>query len=94
VRSSRFLRKASSPHLKISRFLKAAVERDVTFNKAIRRADWLIVRGSQSAYMSRCQQVVPEGKDDKPQRPGELVPLHNVVALLVVLPSPSRLSAT
>jgi hypothetical protein len=54
-----------------------------------------IVRGPQSAYMSRCQQVVPEGKDDKPQRPGELVPLHNVVALLVVLPPPpSRLSAT
>jgi hypothetical protein len=47
--------------------------------------DSALVRGPQSAYMSRCQQVVPEGKDDKPQRPGELVPLHNVVALLVVL---------
>jgi hypothetical protein len=42
--------------------------------------------------MSRCQQVVPEGKDDKPQRPGELAPLHNVVALLVVLPLPPRVS--
>jgi hypothetical protein len=51
-----------------------------------------LVRGPQSAYMSRCQQVVPEGKDDKPQRPGELVPLHNVVALLVVLPLPPRAS--
>jgi hypothetical protein len=43
--------------------------------------------------MSRCQQDVPEGKDDMPQRTGELAPLHNDIALLVALPPPSRLSA-
>jgi hypothetical protein len=52
----------------------------------------LAVRGPQSAYKSRCQQVVPEGKDGEPQRPGELVPLHNVVALLVILSLPPRAS--
>jgi hypothetical protein len=30
--------------------------------------------------------MLPEGKDDKPQRPGELAPLHKVVALPVVPP--------
>jgi hypothetical protein len=39
------------------------------------------------------QQVAPEGKDDKPQRPGELFPLQNAVALLLALPPPPTVSS-